>query len=226
MKNIFKILCVVLFNLIIAGCSSEPTATVSVDPQISRRPAITAEIGQKPDSMAANNINAGMEENRGEQEQKAIDKKPLNYADNEKMVVVNVTNIGRKDPFRPYQERNITVASYNIPPPPVYAPDPAIKKLIQVKVNGILYDSRRPSAIVNINNSDYLVHIGDNIFNYYIQDIIPDRVIIRYGNNTYRAGIGEIIEGDVAVNPVNTSTQAFGGTASLTPLPEIKLVTP
>lgn len=131
-------------------------------------------------------------------------------SDNEDTVIVNVTNFGRSNPFKPFVEKSIFVndsmyqiPQINVPRPPEFNPDPNFSTLFGIKVSGILYDAIRPSAIINVDKNDYLVHKGDFLFNFYVKDITPDKIAIKYGNNTYRAGIGEIIEGIVNINPVN-----------------------
>jgi|GEM_PF-2671756 len=127
----------------------------------------------------------------------------------EETVIINVSNFGRSNPFKPFVEKSLIIDSVfqnplinNIPKPPEYDPDPNFSTLFGIKVSGILYDASKPSAIINVDNSDYLVHKGDFLFNFYVKDITSDKIAIKYGNNIYRAGIGEIIEGIINVNPV------------------------
>jgi hypothetical protein len=152
--------------------------------------------------------------------------------DDEDTVIINVSNFGRSNPFKPYVENSLLIngPSYqnpliNVPPPPEYNPDPNFTTLFGVKVSGILYDVRRPSAIVNVDKNDYLVHEGDYLFNFYVYDITSDKVAIKYRNNIYRAGIGEVIEGIVNVNPVQ-SKKMFAGSGYKPATSSIKLVNP
>jgi len=161
--------------------------------------------------------------------------------DNEDTVIINVSNFGRSNPFKPYMEKslyNVNIPTQlppiNVPKPPEYNPDPNFNSLFGIKVSGILYDSQKPSAIINVDNSDYLVHKGDFIFNFYVKDITPDKIAIKYQNNVYRAGIGEIIEGIVNINPVSrkkpisysgggsTSNIQLGNPVTLPTLPVLK----
>jgi hypothetical protein len=142
-------------------------------------------------------------------------KTPAKLIDDEETVVLNVSNIGRSNPFRPYTEKSLIMNSVpiiNIPQPPQYSPDPNFTTLFGIKVSGILYDTRRPSAIINVDNTDYLVHKGDFLFNFYVKDITVDKIAVKYGNNVYKAGIGEVIEGIVNINPVN-NRQLSGNTS-------------
>lgn len=141
--------------------------------------------------------------------------KSTKIIDDEESVVVNVSNLGRSNPFKPYTEKSLImnqIPVINVPQPPQLNSDPTYTTLFGIKVSGILYDSKRPSAIINVDNADYLVHKGDFLFNFYVNDITYDKVAIKYGNNIYRAGIGEIIEGIVNINPVNN--RSVTGTAS------------
>jgi hypothetical protein len=79
-------------------------------------------------------------------------------------------------------------------------------------VSGILYDKFSPSAILNIEGSDYLVKKGDVVNNYKILNISQDSVSVKLGNNTYKAGIGEILtEGSINYNNVSNLNKKFGG---------------
>lgn len=78
--------------------------------------------------------------------------------------------------------------------------DPSIPALMGIKVAGILYDSTKPMAILNINGDDQLVQKGDKFLNYIVTDITRQKVCVKKGNNTFRAGIGQIIDGQVYDN--------------------------
>lgn len=159
--------------------------------------------------------------------------KDTKIIDDEESVVVNVSNLGRSNPFRPYSEKSLTINKQipiiNVPQPPQLNADPNYTTLFGIKVSGILYDARRPSAIINVDNMDYLVHKGDFLFNFYVSDITFDKIAIKYGNNVYRAGIGEIIEGIVNINPVNNrsvsgsaSTSSLSNPVNLPSLPTLR----
>ncbi|MDD3014326.1 MAG: hypothetical protein PHC34_11545 [Candidatus Gastranaerophilales bacterium] len=153
--------------------------------------------------------------------------KTLSNEDDEDTVIINVSNFGRSNPFKPFVEKSLMNDSLfqnpqiNVPKPPEYDPDPNFSTLLGIKVSGILYDNTRPSAIINVDNNDYLVHKGDFLFNFYVKDITSDKIAIKYENNIYKAGIGEIIEGIINVNPVR-SKQMFADYKKS----DIKLVNP
>ena len=67
-----------------------------------------------------------------------------------------------------------------------------------------MYDKYNPSAILNIDDTDYLVRAGDTINNYRILSISPSAVTVQLGSNTYRAGVGEMFS-DEDINYVNDS---------------------
>lgn len=151
--------------------------------------------------------------------------------DEEPTVVLNVGGFGRTNPFVPYTEKSLAYSTGNIsnmptlgklsisnpdlpPPPGLSEQNPSLSALMQAKVGGILYDGKNPTAIVNIKDTDYLVHRGDHVFNFYIKDIFKDKVAIKSGNNIYRAGIGEIVYGNVIDNNVSNLQSKFGGSSA------------
>ena len=161
-------------------------------------------------------------------------------SDEEPTVVLNVSGVGRANPFEPYGDKTLAYKTGSnmssgiklppnsslAPPPNLNQQDSTLSALMQVKVSGILYDAKKPTAIVNIDNTDYLVHRGDYIFNFYIKDIYKNEVAIASGNNIYRAGIGEIVYGDSS-SSVNNMQSGFGSSSgysssnSLPSLPKI-----
>lgn len=152
------------------------------------------------------------------------------YKDDEKTVLVSVDSSGRSNPFEPYVEKSLEmkpvklVNKYpDLPPPPRFDSDNPIAKLMTIKVTGILFDTFKPSAIINVNDSDYLVHKGDKIFDYYVKNITADKVVIKMGNNVYNTGVGEIIYGDIKNNPVKSVDKMFAGNTQSGYLPNIRL---
>lgn len=162
--------------------------------------------------------------------------------DNEQKVIISTSNVGRSDPFKPYSE--VSLKKSDIPmirvPAPPRGPNPNIVKLMAIKVNGILYDSYNSSAILNLDNNDYVVHKGDMLFDYLIKDIKKQKVVIQYENNVYSVGIGQIIGGNVNISPVrraekykvsdtyNIPNSVYPKTTNKLPnvLPQIKLNPP
>lgn len=114
-------------------------------------------------------------------------------------VSISIIEKGRKNPFRSYQEKNLVLGNDpvlgKIPKPPQLNSNSDIDSLLSIKITGILYDNKKPSALVYINDEEYLVHKNDNIFDFKIHDITPENVVISKGLNVYKAGIGEIIDG-------------------------------
>ncbi len=79
-----------------------------------------------------------------------------------------------------------------IEPPAASTPDENLTKLLQTQISGILYDDESPSAIINLNGTDYFVKIGDKISGYVIKNITRDKVQVNYKNNTYVASVGQL----------------------------------
>jgi Tfp pilus assembly protein PilP len=130
-------------------------------------------------------------------------------------IIITLDNFGRENPFMPYRERNLTddpYGSYDVPmPPSALGSDPMVDELMQAKIAGILYDGAKSSAIVNVSGSDYFVHKGDSVFDFYILDISKDKVTIKNGYNTYSAGVGEIIEGSINESNIYDVKNKFAG---------------
>ena len=144
---------------------------------------------------------------------------PSSVSNDEEMVIVNVVNFGRKNPFKPYKKYSVVTGDLgvpsDIPPPPMFDPaaDNQLKNLMESKVSGILYDPGGKSvAIINVKGTDYMVRQNDSIFGYYIGRVTKNSVTISYGNNTYSVSVGEVI-GQDAINydPVVRNNQNFGG---------------
>ena len=99
-----------------------------------------------------------------------------------------------------------------IAPPESLEMNPEVTKIMSTTVSGILYDKFSPSAILNIDGSDYLVKKGDTIHKYKVIAIEKDSVTVKTGNNTYTAGIGQLLtDGSVNRNDVSNLSKKFGG---------------
>jgi hypothetical protein len=220
MKLFWQIFLIFLINITLTGCSLiSVEGQGGIDNVLKQEPAV---IKDEP------LVQVPVPEIKGETiSDNNIKKEDINNNEKEEKVIVSISNFGRDNPFKPFKEKSL-VSNWNmanLPPPPMYAPDPEIEELLKVKINGILYDPKLgSSAIININENDYLVHKGDLIFNYLIKNITIDKVVIKQGNNEYKAGIGEII-GEVNANPVTRGTSIISKTQTSS-LPEIKMVTP
>ncbi len=97
------------------------------------------------------------------------------------------TKIREADDISPY--------SFNLPVPPtsLAGENAAAAKITKTKVVGIMYNEKSPSAIINIDDKDYLVRIGDKIINneYKVVKINKDWITVSLGSNIYSAAIGE-----------------------------------
>ncbi len=140
-------------------------------------------------------------------EDEASDLKPEEEQLAEKKEVVSVVPTGRINHFAPLQKyvdtpqtgvivktiNNIDVDSVKIPKPPrAYGEmTESTDKLMSRSVSGIMYDTLKPSAIINYDSNDYFVQIGDKLNNFKVVDIGPSNVKIALGKNIYKAEVGE-----------------------------------
>ena len=133
--------------------------------------------------------------------------------DSDTMVTISMEDTGRADPFLPSADYEAIAALsaptvkmpyYMIPPPEETGYDQTAVDVVKTKVSGIMYDKYNPSAILNIDDTDYLVRIGETVNNYRVLAISPSTVTVQLGANTYRAGVGEMFSGE-DMNYVNDS---------------------
>lgn len=125
----------------------------------------------------------------------------------------------KANPFLPYRDiGGSSNAVKDVPkfdlvePPEVISESSEAARIMDTVVSGILYDKYSPSAILNIEGNDYLVKKGDVVNNYKVVSILQDSVTVKLGNNTFKAGIGEILtEGSVNYNDVSNLNKKFGG---------------
>lgn len=144
---------------------------------------------------------------------------PIAATVSKKSKIVIPTGTVNANPFLPYREITKTVDGvYNTPVKDLSLPPKAVDatsdaaRVMDTIVSGILYDKINPSAILNIEGSDYLVKKGDSINNYKILNIAQDNVTVQLGSNVYRAGIGEVLtEGELNYNNVSNLKSKFGG---------------
>lgn len=139
----------------------------------------------------------------------------------DKMVSVPVENVGRAHPFLPPEEAEMLASIPNeklkydlLEPLESPEADPNAQKVVTTKVSGIMYDKNNPSAILNIEGSDYLVRSGDVINGYKVLSIGKSSVTVQMGSNVYKAGVGQLVtDGQVEVNynTVANLTKKFGG---------------
>ncbi len=117
----------------------------------------------------------------------------------QKLVTFSIQNGGRINPFVPpsgFDSSKYTVTSdYEILSPPTEVPDEDFaneaKKLMEITVSGILFDNVKPSAIVNVNGTDYYVQVGDKVDECQVVAINKQYVAIKDGTNIYKAQVGE-----------------------------------
>lgn len=135
---------------------------------------------------------------------------------NQKMVMISVDNTGRQNPFLPANEINIGSGISSLPiltPPPETLPIQSdAGKVMTTTISGILYDKYNPSAIINIEGTDYLVKKGDVINSYRILAIGKTEVIVQLGKNIYKAGVGELLtQTSMNYNTIANLNKKFGG---------------
>ena len=109
-----------------------------------------------------------------------------------KLKKLEMTSVREPDDISPY--------SFNLPVPPT-SPGPdtsAVARITKTKVVGIMYNTKSPSAIINVDNKDYLVRPGDKIIGqeYIVTKINPTWVTASMGSNVYSAAIGELFSKD------------------------------
>ncbi len=130
-------------------------------------------------------------------------------------VTISIGDVGRKNPFAPPGGKTATAETktttesgldFEIIEPPELAPEDAtVTKLLQTKVAGIMYDARRPSAIINIDGIDQLVRVGDILSGFEFIAITKNKVVIRSDNNVYRASVGQPLNAEKITNPIEIS---------------------
>ena len=116
---------------------------------------------------------------------------------------------------------DISPYSFNLPvPPTILGPaDTAAAKITRTKVVGIMYSPTSPSAIINVDNKDYLVRQGDKILDnqYKVLKINQNWITVSLGSNIYSAAIGELFSKDelnVNKNDLYNLKNRFGGRKS------------
>ena len=138
-------------------------------------------------------------------------------ADNGKTVSLTIADSGRADPFMPSVEVASSGSNYDIiAPSDTITADPDASRVVSTKVSGIMYDKTNPSAIINIEGSDYLVRSGDVLNNYKVLSIGPASVTVQLGANIYKAGVGEMFATDgLNHNTISNLDSKFGGSKNV-----------
>lgn len=137
----------------------------------------------------------------------------------EKRSVISIpTTVVKQNPFLPCNNIDSTTSVSDVPKQYLVEPPESISessdavRLMDTIVSGILYDDFSPSAILNIEGNDYLVKKGDVVNNYKILNITRNSVAVKLGENSYSAGIGEILtEGEVNHSNIPNLNNKFGG---------------
>ncbi|MCM1339614.1 MAG: hypothetical protein NC191_08090 [Muribaculaceae bacterium] len=113
---------------------------------------------------------------------------------------------------------DISPYSFNLPVPPtsLASSDAAAAKITRTKVVGIMYNKTSPSAIINVDDKDYLVRQGDKIIGqeYKVMEINPSWITVNLGSNVYSAAIGELFSKadlDKSQNDLYNLRNRFGG---------------
>lgn len=113
---------------------------------------------------------------------------------------------------------DISPYSFNLPVPPtsLASPGAAAAKITRTKVVGIMYNNVNPSAIINVDEKDYLVRQGDKILGqeYKVVQINPSWITVSLGSNVYSASIGELFsreDFDARQNDLYNLRNRFGG---------------
>jgi len=101
--------------------------------------------------------------------------------------------------YRVREQDDISPYSFNLPVPPTSLDTNSFAaKITRTKVVGIMFNTKSPSAIINVDNKDYLVRPGDKIIGqeYKVVKITPTWVTAAMGSNVYSAAIGELFTKD------------------------------
>lgn len=113
---------------------------------------------------------------------------------------------------------DISPYSFNLPVPPtsLASSEAAAAKITRTKVVGIMYNNVNPSAIINVDEKDYLVRQGDKILGqeYKVVQINPSWITVSLGSNVYSASIGELFsreDFDAKQNDLYNLRNRFGG---------------
>lgn len=129
-----------------------------------------------------------------------------------------IAAIKRKQKMVIREADDISPYSFNLPVPPtsLASTAAAAAKITRTKVVGIMYNKVSPSAIINVDEKDYLVRPGDKIIGqeYKVVQINPNWITVSLGSNVYSAGIGELFskeEFSKTQNDLYNLKNRFGG---------------
>lgn len=211
-KKLGILICSMLFllvTMVVSGCSGN-NAGDSIDSEI---PQESADINiPKDDSVSANETPGAVGS--------VVDIDSEEAQGKDKMVSVSMEAVGRANPFVPANEsfaqevvKTNQLPKFELVDPPMGSDkDDDAAKIVTTKISGIMFDKYNPSAIINIEDTDYLVRSGDVINGYKILAISPQTVTVQLGSNIYKAGVGEIVTKDgITYNEVSNLSKKFGG---------------
>lgn len=174
------------------------------------------------------NANAGANKEQTDEKAKEEEKKA------EKFVTLSVQNDGRINPFAPpagfeNSTAKYAFSDYEILSPPEEVPTDETaqeaKKLMNITVSGILFDSVKPSAIISVSGSDYFVQIGDKVDEFQVIAINTQYVAIKNGTNVYRAQVGENFNNSAKVSGMaqRQSSGKFAGAKQYTSVSDVEV---
>jgi len=144
------------------------------------------------------------------------DNSDIAIAVGEKKVQLTVSDKERTNPFVPYTNALGIAPKVSFPEPvPSVPEDSDAGKILTTSISGILYDTYNPSAIINVQGSDYLVKKGDIINRFKVLNITPTTVTVQLGANVYSAGVGEQISGKLDYNTISNLGSKFGGSMGI-----------
>jgi len=132
-------------------------------------------------------------------------------------VTLKVIDDIRPNPFLPYKDYDFSTINKSdiISPPEELTTGSDAERVMDTSVSGILYDTYNPSAIINIEGTEYLVKRGDSVNNYHVLDINNKYVVVKLGKNVYKAGVGEILtQGTIKNSNIPNLENKFGGAYS------------
>lgn len=128
-----------------------------------------------------------------------------------------IAKIRRLQDYRVREQDDISPYSFNLPVPPTSLDTGTVAaKITRTKVVGIMFNTKSPSAIINVDNKDYLVRPGDKIIGqeYKVVKITPTWVTAAMGSNIYSAAIGELFTKDAIESnqtDIYNLKERFGG---------------
>ncbi len=211
--HIFKLLSVLVFaGIVLSGCNSgneqnESASNVPAPVAAQNQPEphssvnIDVEDDDTPDRMISYDVTTI---GRGNPFMPYNEMLEYEKARNSAIAEANARNakIIRAKRLRNYRIReadDISPYKFNLPVPPTGLDTGTMAaKITKTKVVGIMYNAKSPSAIINVDNKDYLVRPGDKIIGqeYKVAKITPTWVTATMGSNVYSAAIGELFSKD------------------------------